>query len=153
MGLSHTPNMDRFWKAFSETMEEPSYWKRFNYYAWSFGNTKELADSLCNLVLEGKKTATCSLLRAYKGEEDELPRVGLYSLLCDGDNSPKAVILLKKCSLEKFDDISPEFARLEGEGDLSYEYWRKAHIEFFSQYEGFHEEDLVICEEFEVIYT
>ncbi|MEC9284069.1 MAG: ASCH domain-containing protein [Bdellovibrionota bacterium] len=152
MGIAHTKEMDEFWAKFSATTEDETYLKSFDYYAWSFGNTKDLADSLCALVLEGKKTATCSLLRAYRGEENELPRVGLYTLLCDGDNKPRAVILLKECYLQKFNKITEEFARLEGEGDLSYEFWRKAHVEFFSQYEGFHEEDLVICEIFEVAY-
>ena len=51
----------------------------------------------------------------------------------------------------KFNEVTKEHAYEEGEGDRSLEYWRKAHKEFFSQYEDFSEEDNVLCEKFKVV--
>jgi uncharacterized protein YhfF len=60
-------------------------------------------------------------------------------------------------TIKPFSEVDEEFARLEGEGDKSLEYWRKTHIDFFTkELEGekieFSEDMLVVCEEFEVIY-
>lgn len=59
--------------------------------------------------------------------------------------------------IRKFKEITEEEARLEGEGDLSLDYWRKVHEQFFrTEYEEkekkFSEEIPVIFERFEVIY-
>lgn len=55
-----------------------------------------------------------------------------------------------------FKDVSAEHAAKEGEGDLSLDYWREVHKEFFTEEleeigESFSEDMLVVCEEFEVI--
>lgn len=126
--------------------------KNFQFQAWSFGNTKEMANELGRLVLEGKKTATCSLLRAYHGYENEIPRVGVYSVLCDGDEKPICIIFLTDTWICKYNEVTQKHAFEEGEGDRSLEYWKKAHFEFFSQYPGFHPEDELVCERFRVVY-
>ena len=46
--------------------------------------------------------------------------------------------------------MTEAFARKEGEGDLSLEYWQKEHQRFFT--EGHFSEDMeLIAEEFEVV--
>lgn len=124
----------------------------FKFEAWSFGNTKEMADELGRLVLEGKKTATCSLLRAYKGEENQIPRVGVYSVLCDGNDNPLCIVFLTDTWIWKYNEVDEKHAYEEGEGDRSLDYWKKAHLNFFSSYEGFHVEDELICERFKVVF-
>ncbi|OAT33655.1 hypothetical protein M975_1016 [Buttiauxella brennerae ATCC 51605] len=53
--------------------------------------------------------------------------------------------------LIRFSDVTEEFARKEGEGDLSLEYWRREHKAFFTR-EGFYSDDMeLVAEEFEVI--
>ena len=50
------------------------------------------------------------------------------------------------------DDIDDTWARTEGEGDLSLEYWREVHIEFFNKYfPDFQETDWLELNEFVVI--
>jgi len=53
-------------------------------------------------------------------------------------------------------EVSAEFAALEGEGDLSYDYWWKGHKTFFTaelaEYgKEFSDNMLVVCEWFEVV--
>ena len=50
-----------------------------------------------------------------------------------------------------FSDMTEEFARKEGEGDLSLEYWRKEHKAFFTR-EGYYSDDMeLVAEEFKLI--
>ena len=50
----------------------------------------------------------------------------------------------------RFDEVTDKMAALEGEGDLSYGFWRDAHIEFFKR-EGTWEPDMsIIFETFRV---
>ena len=55
--------------------------------------------------------------------------------------------------LIRFNEMSPELAALEGEGDLSLAYWQSAHRAFFER-EGSWSPDMeLIYEEFAVIET
>lgn len=151
MSIKITNEIQSYWNHFVQE-KKLDHLIDFKFEAWSFGNTKEMADNLGNLVLEGKKTATCSLLRAYRGEESEIPRVGIYSVLCNGAEKPISIIFLYETWVCKYNEITEKHAFEEGEGDRSLEYWKKVHFEFFSQYDGFHIEDELICERFEVAY-
>jgi uncharacterized protein YhfF len=53
--------------------------------------------------------------------------------------------------------VDKDFAREEGEGDLSLQYWREAHRRFFSRSlpkigRAFSEDMLLVCERFRLIY-
>jgi uncharacterized protein YhfF len=147
--ITITEEILEYWDRFVSSDKKFSYLKDYKIDAWSFGNSKEMATELGALVVAGKKRATCSLLRAYRGEEDQIPQVGLYSVLVDGDEKPLCIIFLKETFIKKFNEVDAEFAYAEGEGDRSFAYWKKVHLEFFGPYEGFTEEDLLICERFE----
>ncbi len=114
--------------------------------AWTFGGE---SDVLAELVVQGKKTATCSLLSVYKDGSVPLPRPGSYSVLIDSKGDPKAVIFLKETFVKKFSEIDEQHAWEEGEGDRTLECWRKVHLKFFSDYEGFSENSELLCERFE----
>ena len=152
MSIEISEEIQSFWNSFIEGHGDLSYLKDFKFEAWSFGNTPEMADELGKLVVEGKKTATCSLLRAYRGYENEIPSVGVYSIVCDGKNNPLCVVVNTDVWLDRFDKITAWHAYEEGEGDRSLAYWQKVHKEFFSQYDGFHEKDDLVCERFKVVY-
>jgi uncharacterized protein YhfF len=152
MSIEITDKIKIFWDGFISSDEKFSYLKENKIDAWHFGNTKEMANSLGALVIQGKKRATCSLLRAYRGEEELIPQVGRYSVLIDGDHNPLCIIFLNETFITKFCDMTAEFAYLEGEGDRSLEHWREVHNEFFGEYDGFTKEDLLICERFSVAY-
>ncbi len=152
MSIKITEEIKNYWLKFINQREDLFHLKDYKFEAWSFGNSKELADELGQLVLEGKKTATCSLLRAYNGFENEIPRVGVYSVLCNGDEIPICIVFLTDTWVCKYNEVTEKHAFEEGEGDRSLEHWKEVHQQFFSQYDGFHEEDDLICERFKVIY-
>lgn len=152
MSIKVTEEIKQYWLSFISQNEKLEHLRDYKFEAWSFGNTKEMADELGQLVLEGKKTATCSLLRAYQGYENEIPRVGVYSVLCNGNEKPICIVFLTDTWICKYSEVTEQHAYEEGEGDRSLDYWKKAHQEFFSQYPGFYEEDELICERFKVVF-
>lgn len=121
-----------------------------------FELTEKWANKLLELVLEGKKKATSSSLKAYEIEGERIPENGDYSIVTDWEGNPKCVIETVNVRILPFKEITFEICSLEGEDD-SLESWRKGHIRFFEA-EGkelgydFSEDMPVIFEEFEVIY-
>ncbi|MBH46917.1 MAG: RNA-binding protein [Halobacteriovorax sp.] len=152
MSIAITKDIQNFWNNFIDERADLNHLRDYKFEAWSFGNTKEMADDLGQLVLDGKKTATCSLLRAYRGEEHEIPRVGVYSVLCNGSNQPLCVVFLTHTWICKYSEVAEQHAYEEGEGDRTLEYWKKVHHEFFSAYDGFHSDDLLVCERFQTAF-
>ena len=118
--------------------------------AWQMGDSPELACELANLIKKGIKTASCGSFASYQ-QEESAPRIGSYNIILDGQNVPVCVIRLVSLQLVRFCDINEEFARKEGEGDLSLEYWKKEHQRFFIREGHFSEDMELIAEEFEVV--
>ncbi|MGK7935657.1 MAG: ASCH domain-containing protein [Xenococcaceae cyanobacterium] len=142
-----------FWQAYLATLPE-HHPHRFNPLpdAWSFGNNVQIADKLGDLVAKGIKTATCS---RYLGE-NILDNAGL-SIILNGDENPLCIIETYQITVRRYRDIDEEFAIAEGEGDLSLDYWRKVHWNFFAheaEKEDYKvsEDMLLSCEQFRVIY-
>ncbi|MCQ9344083.1 ASCH domain-containing protein [Corynebacterium kozikiae] len=118
--------------------------------AWAFGAGKEMADALASLVVAGRKTATSSLYAHYLAEGELIPEAGQLHIILDGNGKPVALIRIIAVELVAFRAITPEQAAAEGEGDLSLEYWRSAHQEFWGQVA---EDALVVYERFGVVYA
>lgn len=118
--------------------------------AWSIGDNPDMANELAALVIKGLKTASCGSLAAYLAEESP-PKIGSHNIILNGQGVPVCVIRMLSLRLVRFSDVTQEFARKEGEGDLSLEYWRKEHQAFFTR-EGSYSEDMeLVAEEFEVV--
>lgn len=113
---------------------------------FSFGDSSSLAESLLALVLSGEKTATC--WDAALGPQTE---VGKLMVACDGLGRPRAVLRTEVMVLRRFCDVSDEFARKEGEGDLTLGWWRKAHEGYFRRNGHFNAEMMLWCEEFSLV--
>jgi uncharacterized protein YhfF len=123
---------------------------------WAFGNTPELADELLELVLARTKTATCGSVAAYEVEEEPLPKVGDISVVTDSRGIPRALIRTTEAVVKPFGEVDEQFARDEGEGDRSYEFWRSAHEKVFAAEAKetgvpFSPDLPVVCERFELI--
>lgn len=125
--------------------------------AWMFGDgEQQMGDELGELVVKGMKRATCSAHILYERSNEPLPAVGQYDIVLDGLNQPLAIIQNISVEVKKMSEVDSEFARLEGEGDLSHEYWYDAHQTFFTELlneigEPFSPDMLVVCELFEVV--
>ncbi|WP_200909336.1 MULTISPECIES: ASCH domain-containing protein [unclassified Sphingomonas] len=124
----------------------PADWQIFE--RFSFGDTPALADVLCELVLCGRKTATC--WSAADGQQTE---PGRRSIVCDGSGQPRAIVETVSLRLISFNAVSEDFARKEGEGDLSLSYWRQEHRRFFEELGLYSETMDLWCEEFDVVHV
>ena len=112
---------------------------------FKFGDSAELADRLAALVVAGVKTGTCSA--AVHGPDAE---IGERQICLSGAGVPVCEIETVDMQTLPFAAVTPEMAALEGEGDLSYRYWREAH-EAYYQREGTWAPDMdVIFETFRV---
>ena len=139
-------------------MTAEELWKRSGlsgtYEAWSF---EEAPDELAELVLQGIKTATCSVYDLYRINNEKLPQEGDYSIILNSNKEAVCIIKTLKVYVTEFNQVSEEHAFKEGEGDRSLEYWRKVHSNFVtnelaSVNKLFDEHSKVVCEEFEVVY-
>ena len=124
-------NAQDYWNSYLKTLaHEPS---NFHVEAGIAGN-KEIADELLELYLSGKKTAGSGLVKAYKLAGDSLPKVGNHWIILDSGDEPRCIVKTNRVEQYQFDQVPEEVAIAEGEGDLSYEYWREAHIKFFTPF-------------------
>ena len=148
-----TNSVETFWQSYLATLPE-HHPHRFHPLpeAGGFGDNPAMADELGKLVFDGIKTATCG---RYAGE-NLLDDAGLWIVL-DGNEQPLCLCETFEITVKRFCDVDAQFAFDEGEGDRSLAYWRNAHQDFFTrraEQEGlpFHEEVLLECERFRVLY-
>ncbi|CAL9365031.1 hypothetical protein SUDANB121_00752 [Nocardiopsis dassonvillei] len=98
-----------------------------------FGDHPELTDELLGLVLAGTKRATSALVAEFAAAGDPLPRVGGHWIACDSAGRPRAVLRSTELRLGGVGSADAAFARDEGEGDLSLEYWREGHLRYWKR--------------------
>lgn len=145
--------IEKFWGRF---IKKNPHYRGKKYEVWSFGFGVHQADTLLALVREGSKTATSSAEQMYD-EGEKKPEKGDISIITYGNGLPGCIIQTTEVKYRRFTEITEEEAALEGEGDLSLNFWRKVHKEAFArEYEEkgmkFHSEIPVIFEKFKVIY-
>jgi uncharacterized protein YhfF len=127
------------------------------YEAFSFGDSEELANRLAELVLAGTKRATAGTVWSFEAAGKRIPQPGDLSVVTDWGGRPLCVIETTRVDVMPFDEVSAEFAAVEGEGDGSLGYWRRGHTACFSREcarcgRTFSESMLISCERFEVVY-
>lgn len=118
--------------------------------AEAFGDSPELATQLATLMIAGKKVASCGSLRGWQ-EQAIKPEPGGYTIVLNGEQQPVCVIRTTGLFLTRFDRVTPEMAMLEGEGDLSLDYWRQEHQRYFQREGYFHAEMELIFETFQLV--
>jgi len=166
------PNIERYWKEFLSTLPSDSPYHGKTYTAEWFGDDPKLADELGALVLpsrtgvpplfaartvSGIKTGTCSAVWEWEAEGNSPPEVGSLSITLNGLGEPICILETTEVTLRRFNEVDENFARSEGEGDLTLEYWRAAHRNFFSRVlpkvrKKFSEDMPLVCERFRVLY-
>jgi uncharacterized protein YhfF len=139
-----------YWNRFWEGKEQPK-----SVVAEQFGFECH-ADELAQLIIDGKKTATCSAYALYEKENQPLPTVDMYTIVLSSRNEPVAIIKTTEVQLVKMNEVPKELALAEGEGDLTYEYWWDGHkkhftIELAEFGMEFSEDMLLVFERFEVV--
>ena len=147
----------RYWDQFLARLAPESPYRTSTYVAEGWGDSPALADELGALIVQGTKTATCSALWEWEAEGNPIPEVGLITIVLDGSGEPLCIVETVQVTVRKYNEVDPDFARQEGEGDLSLNYWREAHRNYFSRVlkkigKEFSEEMPLVCERFRVIY-
>lgn len=114
------------------------------------------ANGLAQLVVDGKKTATCSGRIFYELENEQLPSVGQYNIVLNANDEPVAIIQITSVEISPMNEVPESFAIAEGEGD--YDDWWNAHVDFFTKALAeynmpFQETISLVCERFAVLHT
>ena len=70
---------------------------------------------------------------------------------------PLCVVRITNVDIKPFNQVGDVFAASEGEGDLSLEHWRGAHLGYFKQQclewdQEWRDDRPVVCESFELVY-
>ncbi len=99
----------------------------------AFGDSVELADELLALVLAGTKRATAGFVAEYTQAGDPLPVAGDHWVVTDGTGQAQAVLRSIDNRVGRLDSVDDAFARDEGEGDKSRDWWVDAHLRFVSR--------------------
>jgi uncharacterized protein YhfF len=147
----------KYWAQFLASLPPNSPYRTMSYIAEGWGDSPVLADELGALIVQGIKTATCSALWEWQAEGNPIPDVGLITIALDGRGEPLCIVETVEVTIRKYNEVDADFARQEGEGDLSLRYWREAHRNYFSRVlkkigKEFSEEMPLVCERFRVIY-
>ena len=147
--------VEEFWREFCADNRQINPSAPFQ--VWYFGLGSEDAEELANLVLQGKKRATASLVWEYEDKPEDAPVLNGYSVVTDFEGNPKCVLQTVELRVLPFNEVDAEFAFDEGEGDQSLDYWRAVHWDYFSRRcAGIGKEPSlempVNCERFELLY-
>ncbi|MFI4976459.1 MAG: ASCH domain-containing protein [Caulobacterales bacterium] len=114
--------------------------------AFAFGDSAHSADVLGALVVCARKTATC-----WAARDGAVTEVGKRMVMLDGQGRGWAIIETLELSLRRFEDVDADFARDEGEGDLSLEDWRDGHRRYFTREGSFSPDMMLYCERFRLV--
>ncbi len=121
------------------------------YETFAFGDSPELADELLALILEGRKTATVSVVL----EDEVAPKAGDISLVLDGSGNPACEIETVYVDVVKFRDLTWDMVKLEGE-DETFEHWQSENRSYRTRDASrrgytFSDDTLITYEKFKVI--
>ena len=150
-----TRSIQNFWERFCES--SPCVDPITPFQHWFFGNAGEMAHELATLVISGRKTATASLKRANDLKPENAPIMDGHSVVTDFDGNPICVIQTTEIRHLPFDEVDPQFAFDEGEGDRTLEYWRERHLRYFTREAAelgveFNEKSIICCERFRLLF-
>jgi len=146
-----------YWESFLATRADGDELRVRGYLAERFGDSAQLANELSALIVSGVKTATCSSVWEWGHTGGALPSEGLMTIVLDGSWAPMCIIETVSVAMMAYQDVTPEIAYAEGEGDRTLEYWRRVHWDYFSRVlpKLGHEpglEMVLACEHFRVVH-
>ncbi|WP_239495211.1 ASCH domain-containing protein [Salinicola halophilus] len=126
-----TSEQQRFLARYREHRRSLGHDDLSNVVVEAFGDTPELADECARLIDAGIKRASCGLTASYSAVNERLPTVGQLTVVLDSLEAPVCIVALTSVTTCRFDEVTPAFAALEGEGDGTYAWWRREHVRFF----------------------
>lgn len=147
--------IEQFWQRFLQETGRDANTKYLE--SFYFGSNEKSANHLLQLVLAGKKKATCSSLAYFETIGEAVPKPGDFSIITDWSGKPFCVIQTREVVVMPFKEMTFDVCKREGE-DENLESWQDNHIYFFTEegkqygYEFSWDMD-VVFEDFEVVYV
>ena len=151
-------HVEAYWRRYLDTLPPDSPVREETYLAEGWGDSPRMADELGGLIKNGTKTATCSALWEYEAGGEDLPEVGVKTVVLDGHGDPLCIVETTEVEIRPYDEVDAQFAHDEGEGDRTLAYWREAHRSFFSRTlprvgREFTPQTPLVCERFRAVYA
>ncbi|WP_409484562.1 ASCH domain-containing protein [Arsenicicoccus dermatophilus] len=113
-----------------------------------------LRDQLVAAILDGRKTATSSLVEDYVREGEPLPQVGDLEVVLDSAGRVVCVTRNVAVVVRRLGDVVDEHAHREGEGHVDAAAWRRGHESFWTSPECVAERGdppLVLADDTEIV--
>ncbi|RKN82597.1 ASCH domain-containing protein [Ulvibacterium marinum] len=115
------------------------------------------ANECAELVKKGTKKATSDSLLGLQYRKETLPKIGDFIVVTDWEGKAQCIVRLTKVSFKPYFSINQEYAKLEGEGDKSLEYWKRVHWDYYTrELEPFgrvpRDSMIIVCQEFEKVF-
>jgi len=148
------PSVNKLAKRYFDTQGLPAR-KLESFY---FCDNEKDANECANLVMQGEKRATASSLWWFEINNETLPKKHDTYIVTNWQGVALCVVEVEKVELVPFNEITPEFAFTEGEGDKSLEYWKKVHWSYYhrelagSKHKP-SEDMIIVCEYFRVVFN
>ncbi len=101
--------------------------------AYGVGDSPELKQELLELILEGKKRASTTLVRESMLEGWPEPEVAQYNIVLDGDDEPAAVIRTVSVRRCRFSEVDEEHAYWEGEDERTLDAYIREHTKYYTR--------------------
>ena len=89
-------------------------------------------DCLVEAILEGRKTATTSLMTEFIHDHEPLTSSGRRTLLLNSDDQPIAILRYASVSVTRLGLVTLQHVLNEGEDYKSLPEWREAHESFWT---------------------
>ncbi len=126
--------------------------------SWHFCDNEIDANECASLVLNNIKTATSPSLWWHQAHAEPIPQVGDLNIVTNWQGEAQCIIETTHVSVVAFDQISAEYAALEGEGDKSLAYWQRVHWQYYHRElagtDFSPREDMpIICMMFKVVFV
>ena len=149
-------SVKNFWNAFLK--DHPNNGVKKTPLSFYFCDNEKDADTCAELVVKGIKQATATSLWWYEKNSETLPKVGDQYIVTNWSGDAKAVIETIKIKKIPYNQITAEFAEIEGEGDRSLKYWKKVHEAYYKREmepygDKFDENMIIVCEYFQTLYS
>ena len=151
-----TPAVHAYYQRFLASLAPDSDYRRYRWIAEAWGEGA-MAEELGHLIASGKKTASCTTWWEYAAEGCQVPALDLLTVVLDASGEPLCVIETYQIEVKAFNQVDAAFTAAEGEGDLSYAYWRDAHWRYFTHTlkaigKEPAEDMRLVCERYRVLY-
>ncbi|NNK77012.1 MAG: ASCH domain-containing protein [Maribacter sp.] len=122
-----------------------------------FCDNEKDANECAKLIKKGIKRTTSHSLLGLQYRKEPLPKVGDFTVVTNWEGKAQCIVRTTAVKFKPFFSIDAEYAKLEGEGDKSLDYWKKTHWEYYErELEPFNrvprESMIIVCEEFEKVF-